>query len=343
MTAIPESWLKAEQVLVHGEDGDGRRVAVEDWKARHVDPEWADFSLTVCREGCLWTEVVSALAEAAPMGAARVVVVPQADNLLAKPKELPAPVQTLLKQPIPDTRLLLICRSALPAGPGRPLGSKPWSDWLKEGRVLKVGTLESGEAAAFVESLAREKGLRLEMGLAATLAARVGGNPAILRRTLELLDLLADDRKVDADRVNQATFRLAEQNLFAWSQAWQKGQVVQALAALRQALEDDPGNAPLQLLGQARKEVDRLGRLLEWRESGDSASNPAAALGLGPKQAWLVDGLQRTLDRIRPAGLRRLMAQVNQADRDLKGMAVPGSGSVLTSLTLELCRAWGGR
>jgi DNA polymerase III delta subunit len=342
MTALPEAWLKAEQVLVHGEDGDGRRLAVEAWKSRHVDPEWADFSLTVCREGCLWTEVVSALSEAAPLGAARVVVVPQADNLLAKPKDLPPPVQALLKNPIPDTRLLLICRGALLAGPGRSLGAKPWSDWMKEGRVLKVGVLEAGEGAAFVESLAREKGLRLDMGLASTLVARVGGNPGVLRRTLEMLDLLAEDRKVDADRVNQATFRLAEQNLYAWSQAWQKGQAAQALAALRQALEDEPLEAPLQLLGQARREVDRLGRLLELRESGQPSVNPAA-LGLGPKQAWLVEGLQRTLDRIRPAGLRRLMAQVNQADRDLKGMTIPGSGTALTSLTLELCRAWGGR
>ncbi len=342
MSGPQDSWLRAEQALLHGEDGDGRRTAVDAWKARHVDPEWTDFSLTVCREGCLWTEVVSALSEAAPLGAARVVVVPQADNLLAKPKDLPAPVQALLKNPIPDTRLLLICRGALAAGPGRPLGAKPWSDWLKEGRVLKVGVLEPGEATAFVESLAREKGLRLEMGLASTLAARVGGNPGVLRRTLELLDLMADDRKVDAERVNQATFRLAEQNLFAWSQAWQKGQAPQALAALKQALEDHPDAAPLQLLGQARKEIDRLGRLLELRESGASG-NPAAALGLGPKQGWLVEGLERTLDRIRPVGLRRLMAQVNQADRDLKGMAVSGSGTALTSLTLELCRAWGGR
>lgn len=343
MSSIPESWLGSELALLHGEDGDGRKAAVKAWKARHVDPEWEDFSLIVCREGCPWAEVVSALSEAAPLGAARVVLVPQADILLAKPKELPAPVLSLLKQPIPDTRLLLVCRSALAAGPGRPLGSKPWSDWIKEGRVLKLGALESGEAAAFVEDLAREKGLRLESGLAPILAARVGGNPGVLRRTVEVLDLLAEDRRVDEERLNQATFRLVEQNLFVWSQAWQKGQVSQALAALRQALEDDPGGAPLQLLGQARREVDRLARLQEVRDSGEAGTSMTQALGLNPRQSWLVEGLQRTLDRIRPAGLRRLMAQVNQADRDLKGMAVPGSGSPLTSLTLELCRAWSGR
>ena len=341
MSALPEAWLRAEQALLHGEDGDGRRAALDAWTARHVDPDWADFSLTVCREGCPWAEVLAALSEAAPMGAVRVVVVPQADALMAKPKELPAAVLELLKRPIPDTRLLLVCRNVLAAGPGRPLGSKPWSDWLKDGRVLKVGSLEGGEALAFIESLAREKGLRLDVGLAPNLAARLGGNPGVLRRSMELLDLLSEDRRVTQELLDQATFRLAEQSLFAWSQAWQKGQAAPALAALRVALEDDPAGAPLQLLGQARREVERLARLLEAREQRLQGAALLVALGLTPKQEWLLNGLSRTLDRVRGPGLGKLYARINQADRDLKGTALSGANSVLTALTLELCRAWG--
>ncbi len=52
--AIPDAWLSAEYALLHGEDGEGRRAALEAWKARHVDPELVDFSLTVCPEGCPW-------------------------------------------------------------------------------------------------------------------------------------------------------------------------------------------------------------------------------------------------------------------------------------------------
>ena len=66
--AAPAAWLEQGFALVHGEDGDGRREAVEAWKRRHVDPEWADFSLTVCAEGCPWPEVMAALQEAAPFG-----------------------------------------------------------------------------------------------------------------------------------------------------------------------------------------------------------------------------------------------------------------------------------
>jgi len=67
--ATPAVWLEHRFALIHGEDGDARREAVAQWKRKHVDPEWADFSLTVCAEGCPWPEVMAALQEASPLGA----------------------------------------------------------------------------------------------------------------------------------------------------------------------------------------------------------------------------------------------------------------------------------
>lgn len=339
--AIPEAFLKAEYALLHGEDSEGRRGALEAWKARHVDPEWADFSLLVCAESCPWAEVQNALSESAPLGAARVVVVPQADNLLEKPKELPPTIKALLERPLPDTKLLLVSRTALSAGPGRTLGAKPFSEWAQQGRVLKVGALEEKEAQAYVEAQAQQLGLRLEAGIAAKIAARLGGNPGILRRTLEVLELSAENRKVTGELVDQITFRLGEQSAFAWSQAWQKGQLAQALATLRVALLDDPSGAPLVMLGQARREVDRLCRLVEARAKGIKAPQElAAALGLNPRQAFLLEGYGRVLDRVKPAGAARLLRLVNQVDLDLKGLALSGGRTPLVSLTLSLCRAW---
>lgn len=340
--ALPEAWLKAEYALVHGDDGDGRRAAVEAWKARHVDPEWADFSLLVCAENCPWAEVQNALSESAPLGASRVVIVPQAENLLDKPKELPPTLKALLSNPIPETRLLLVSRSPLSAAPGKALGAKPFSDWSKEGRVLKVGALDEREAPAYLEQLAQGFGLRLESGVAARLAARMGGHPGILRRTMEVLDLLAEDRKVGLPMVDQATFRLGEQNAFAWSQAWQKGQTALALATLRIALEDDPGGAPLGLLGQARREVDRLSRVVEAKATGVKPSEYLAMLGLSPKQAFLVDGYLRVADKMGAEGVSRLLRLVNQTDLDLKGLALSGGWTPLMNLTMTLSRCWAG-
>lgn len=340
--SVPAAFAKSEYALLHGEDGEGRLRAIEAWKAVHVDPEWADFSLTVCAEGCPWPEVQNALSECAPLGATRVVIVPQAENLLERPKELPASIKALLANPIPDTRLLLVSRSALSAGPGRILGSKPFSEWNTQGRVLKVGALDERDAVAYVEREAAALGLRLDSGVSARIASRMGGHPGILRRTLEVLDLLTEDRRVGAAMVDQATFRLGEQSAFAWSQACQKGQLAKALEALRVALEDEPSGAPLMLLGQARREVDRLCRMVEARAQGLNGGELLAALGLSPKQSFLLDGYARAMDRLKPEGVHRLLRQVNQTDLDLKGMALSGGRTPLLLLTTSLCRAFGG-
>jgi len=339
---VPRPWLDARFALVHGEDSDGRSEAVSAWKAVHVDPEWEVFSFTVCAEGCPWPEVLNALCESAPLGADRVVLVPQADNLLEKAKELPAAVKQMLQAPLPGTRLLLVARGTLSAGPGRILGSKPFSEWGQQGRVLKVGALDDKEAAAWVERTAGALKLRLDGGVAQRIAARLGGNPGILRRTLEVLDLLADGRGVSLEMVDLATFRLGDQNGFAWSKAWQGGQVAAALQTLRQALEDDPSSGgPLVLLGQARREVERLCRLAEARRLGlKTRTELQTALGLSSRQDFLLDGYIRVLGRIGPEGALRLLTLVNQADLDLKGQAISRSPTPLLNLTTALCRAW---
>jgi len=338
--AVPAAWLDQTFALVHGEDGDGRRAAVEAWKRRHVDPEWADFTLTLCSEGCPWPEVVAALQEAAPLGAeARTVVVPAADNLFTRAKELPGTVKALLEKPLSGVNLLLVAWNTLPAAPGKALGAKPWTDWTKAGRVLKVGALEPLEIAGFIEVEAKRLGLVLQGAAASLLAQRQGGNPGLLKRALEVLDLLSEDRRVNEAMVDQVTFRLADQKAFVWSSAWQKGDAAGALKALRTALED--GDEPLMMLGQVRREVDRLVRLAEAEAAGLKGAELLGALGLSPKQAFLLDGYRGALARLKPKGAKALLGRVNQCERDLKGMALSRSEAPLLDLTLALCRAWG--
>jgi len=274
------------------------------------------------------------------MGALRVVVVPQADNLLEKPKDWSPVVRELLEHPWPDTRLLLVCRTVLSAGPGRPLGTKPLSEWVKAGRVLRVGALDDKEAPGFVEATARSLGLQLERGVAERLVARLGPNPGLIRRALEVLELMQEGGRVTNEAVDLATFRIGEQGAFAWSQAWQRGNGAQALMALRQALEDDPGGAPLALLGQARREVERLCRLAEARAAGLQGAALMEALGLTSKQAFLLDGYGRVLDRLGTSGALQLLRRINQTDLDLKGRTLTGSPTALTALTTALVRAW---
>ncbi|HEY3401274.1 MAG TPA: DNA polymerase III subunit delta [Geothrix sp.] len=338
--ATPSTWLDHTFVLVHGEDGDGRRQAVADWTQRHVDAEWADFSLTVCTEGCPWPEVMAALQEAAPLGAeVRTVIVPAADNLFTRAKELPGAVKALLEKPPQGVNLLLVAWNTLPSAPGKALGAKPWTDWTKAGRILKVGALEPAEIPYFIEAEAKRLGLSLQGAAATLLAQRQGGHPGLIKRALEVLDLLSEDRRVSEAMVDQVTFRLAEQKAFAWSGAWQKGDAAGALRALRMAIED--GDEPLMLLGQARREVDRLLRYAEAQAAGLKGPELTSALGLSPKQAFLLDGYRGAFDKLKPRGVRALLGRLNQCERDIKGMALSRSETPLLDLTLTLCRAWG--
>ncbi|MEI6472459.1 MAG: hypothetical protein WCO20_07425, partial [Holophagaceae bacterium] len=126
---------------------------------------------------------------------------------------------------------------------------------------------------------------------------------------------------------------------FAWSGAWQKGDAAGALRALRTALED--GDEPLMMLGQARREVDRLLRLAEAESAGLKGGDVLAALGLSPKQAFLLDSYRTTLAKLKFRGAKALLTRVNQCERDLKGLALSRSEATLLDLTLALCRAWG--
>ncbi len=333
------AWAKQGFALLHGEDPDRRREAVEAWKAVHVDPEWAEFNLITCGDGCPWAEVLNALQETPPFGARRCVLVPSADNLFAKPKDVPANLQGWLTKPPDDVALLMVCWTSLPASPGKALGVKPWSDWAKAGRVLKVGVLEANEIQPFIDGEAGKLGLRLQSGVAALLAQRLGGQPALLKRALEVLDLSCDDRQVGPAQVDQVTFRLAEQRAFAWSGAWQKGNAGEAIQALRLSLED--GDDALQLLGQARREVDRLVRLAQAEAEGLNGADLTSALGLSPKQAFLLDGYRGVLRKRGPQGAKELLARVNQCEKDLKGHALGRSETPLLDLTLTLARAWG--
>jgi DNA polymerase III delta subunit len=338
---------------------------VDAWKRKHVDPEWEDFSLTICSEGCPWAEVVAALQEAAPLGAeARTVIVPAADNLFSKrrggPKDkkqdLPEAVVSLLQRPPQGVKLLLVAWVTVPGGPGNPLGAKPWTDWAKAERILKVGHIDHREVPAFIEARAAEMGIRLGAGGARLLQERLsnekvltdrsrkrkaeGGNPGIIQRTLEVIGLMAEGRAITESIIDQATFRLAGERAYAWKNAWMKGDTHGALKALRESLEDDAEAAPLMLLNQVRSE---LSRLLDYHDAvgrGAKGAELLEAIGFSPKQAFLLNDLGATASRLRGKPLAAMVRRVNQAERDLKGLALGKGHTALLDLTLYLCRTW---
>jgi DNA polymerase III delta subunit len=351
MATLPAVWLEHAFAMVHGEDGDGRREAVEAWKRKHVDPEWADFALTICSEGCPWAEVIAALQEASPLGAeARTVIVPAGDNLFSKRRggskdkkqDLPEAVAALLQHPPQGVKLLIVAWNTVPAGPGNPLGSKPWTDWAKAGRILKVGALEPAEIVPFLQEEARRLGLELQLEAAEMLKERLGGNVGIIKRALEVFDLASERRVINPALVEVMTYRMTDQRVFAWSEAWQKGQLAQALKILKECQEDDFERASLMLVSQSAREVGRVAALAQAMASGvKKESELAQAIQLPPNQAWLLSRTYLpTATRMGLVRARSLFRQVVQCERDIKGTALSKSPTPLSDLTVRLWREW---
>lgn len=350
--ATPAGWLEHSFALVHGEDGDGRREAVAAWKRQHVDPEWEDFSLTICSEGCPWPEVLAAVQEAAPLGAeARTVLVPAADNLFSKRRggakdkkpDLPEAVSHLLQHPPKGVKLLLVAWATVPAGPGNPLGSKPWTDWAKAGRILKVGALEPAEVLTFLRDEARRVGLDLQTEAAEMLKERLGGNIGLIKRAMEVFDLASERRVISPRLVEVMTYRMTDQRVFAWSEAWQKGQLAQALRILKECQEDDFEKSSLMLLSQAAREVGRVAALAQALASGQKKeSELAQAIQLPPNQAWLLGrSYLPVATRMGLFRARTLLGDVVRCERDIKGTALSRSPTPLAELTTRLWREWG--
>jgi DNA polymerase III delta subunit len=223
------------------------------------------------------------------------------------------------------------------------LGSKPWTEWTKAGRILKVGALEPAEIPTFLREEARRLGLDLQAEAAEMLKERLGGNAGLIKRAMEVFDLASERRVISPRLVEVMTYRLTDQRVFAWSEAWQKGQLAQALRILKECQEDDFEKSSLMLVGQAAREVGRVASLTLALSSGlKLESELAQAIQLPPNQAWLLGrSYLPVATRMGLPRARRLLGEVVQCERDIKGTALSRSPTPLADLTFRLWREWG--
>lgn len=332
------TWTDHSFALIHGEDADERQRLVAEWKAKHVDSTWGEFGLRICAEQATWAEIYQALQEPPPMGADTVAVIaPSIGELLMK-KEIPDALLRVLQDPPSHQRFLGVGLGTVTEAKGRGLGRAPWTQWMKQGRIHKVGELAPKDAAAFAQQFAHTLGLKLPIDVAQYLIQQVGPHPALIRRTLEVLDVACRSRTVDLTEVQQVTFRLEAQNGFAWSKAWKSGQLSAALDALQKSFEDK--EEPVKMLGQARLEVERVARYLDAQAQRIAPHDLPDFLGLSPRQAFLIDDIRRVGTRLRRRDVQSLLHKLSQCDRDIKGLTLAGARTPLLDLTLALTRAW---
>lgn len=192
-----------------------------------------------------------------------------------------------------------------------------------DAQVKKAGvvvTLEVPRGRALMEwvrSRAAAKGLSLDQGAAWALIDAVGNELRDLDAALgQLLTALGQGAKVGAAAVKRAFPRLADERIYALTDALGERRPSETLVALRRLL--DQGEEPLVILGALGSQVRRMLRARREAERGPSAV--AEALGL---PAWRAQRLTKQARSYREEELAGALALLAECDLEMKGGDLP--------------------
>jgi len=170
-----------------------------------------------------------------------------------------------------------------------------------------------GERRDFVLTEARRLGSRMTADAAWLLVDAVGGDLRALSGAVE--QLCADTRGVvDDDDVARFFRGRAETSGFAVSDAAVKGDLGDALALLRQAL--DGGTAAVLVASAVATAVRDLAKVTAEGTGGGGAAEQAKRLGM---PEWKLDKLRRSAAGWTEGGLARAVGAAARADAALKG------------------------
>jgi DNA polymerase III subunit delta len=230
----------------------------------------------------------------------RVVIVMQAEHLIAPKRESEAAAQALeqLEDLVnrPETQTTLVLVAAAPADKRTRL----YKALVTRGTIVECGALQStADAERWLRRRAAEIGVDLDTAASRMLVARAGPDVKRLRADLERVVLYAfGQKRVSADDVREVVGPAALQDEWAMANAITSGETGEAVRQL--ALMLDEGGIPEMILGQ-----------------------------LG----WLV---RAKFPAIAPASVRTAVDAVFRTDLDLKRSA--GEPRVLLErLVVELC------
>jgi hypothetical protein len=97
------------------------------------------------------------------------------------------------------------------------------------------------------------------------------------------------------------------------------------------------------LVSQAAREVGRVASVAQALASGlKKESDLAQAIQLPPNQAWLLSrSYLPVATRMGLPRARKLLGDVVQCERDIKGTVLSRSATPMADLTLRLWREWG--
>ncbi len=245
-------------------------------------------------------EILEALTTSSLLGGRRLVVIRDAEDLN---KEQATSLTAYLESPSPDSVLILLSsgRSKLDAAA------------KKAGTVVTLEAPKGRRLVGWLRERARAKSLKLDERGAWALIDAVGADLRELDGSLEQLGTrLGEGATIGVEQVRRAFPRLADERIFAFTDAVGERKLDVAMTALRRLLEQ--GDEPLMVFGALTSHVRRLLRARRHADAGARAVGDA--LGL---PEWRAERVVRQARSYREDELVTALGLLSVADLDMKG------------------------
>lgn len=250
------------------------------------------------------TELIEALTTSSLLGGRRLVIVRGAQDLK---KEHTEALAAYLESPSPDSVLALLAS-------GR---TKADAVVKKHGAVIALDPPKGRRLVAWIREQARTHGLRVDDRAGWALVDSCGTELRDLDGALsQLASGVGPEGRVGAADVRRMFPRLADQRVFAFTDAVGDRRLDLAMGSLRRLLEQ--GDEPLVLFGSLVAQVRRMLRARRFADQSSAAVGEA--LGL---PGWRAERLQRQAKSYREDELVTALGVLAAADVDIKGGDLP--------------------
>ncbi|TBW56841.1 DNA polymerase III subunit delta [Marinobacter halodurans] len=237
-------------------------------------------------------------------------------------------LEQVLQAP-PDDIILILISIRLDAAETR----RKWYKQLQDKGVhVPVWPIDADKFPGWLQQRARAQGLTLTQGAVAELAERLEGNLLAASQEIDRLALLAPDKTVDEEIVNQAVLDSARFSVFELVGDILAGKTEQAhrIIGILQQEEDNP----LGLLAILSRDLRMAGRLQSALQRRETAKDFFRSNNI--RQPQRMRQLEQAARRLRPHQIRQALIQCSNIDRSAKGYDSLSPWHHLRTLTSEL-------
>lgn len=300
-------------VVIYGDD-DARKHKLLSAQLQELLPRDVEASLVLAeydgdaseeQGGPTWQRVAEDLLTLPFLADRRLVVVRDADKFVSAAREK---LEAYLAKPPPTGVLILTCRSFPKTTRLHRIASEIG------GRVHECAKPKGRALVDFVVQAARERGKRLDAGLAAQLIDYVGPEPGLLENEIEKMCLYAEGREqVRPQDLSDLVGQTREEKIFAVMDAAAAGRLSEALSMWQQVLATDP-TAVFRVVGGVAFV------LRKWLAAHEMLAQGATPREIAPKvNMWgREQELAALLRRISATRTRRLLAGLARLDAQAK-------------------------